>query len=65
MSLLTLTTALGLIATFVTLVWGFGSITVDGSHDKKYSERLIFVRIAIQIFAFVMLLIAVYLTATS
>ena len=64
MSLLTVTVVLALIATIVTLAWGVGSMAVGGSYDKKHSEQLMFTRIGIQVFAFVMLLVAVYLTMT-
>jgi len=62
MSLLTLTIVLALIATIITLAWGLGSMSVGGNYDEKHSEKLMFTRIGIQVFAFVMLLIAVYLT---
>lgn len=62
MSLLTLTVVLALIATIVTLAWGLGSMATGGAYDKKHSEQLMFTRIGIQTFAFVMLLLAVYLT---
>ena len=63
MSLLTVTVVLALIATIATLAWGVSSMAVGGSYDNKHSEQLMFTRIGIQVFAFVMLLIAVYLTA--
>jgi hypothetical protein len=62
MSLLTLAVVLALIATIVTLAWGLGSMAKGGSYDEKHSEQLMFVRIGIQTFAFVMLMLAVYLT---
>ena len=62
MSILTVTVVLALIATVVTLAWGVGSMAVGGSYDEKHSEQLMFTRIGIQVFAFVMLLLAVYLT---
>ncbi len=65
MSLLTLTVILALIATIATLMWGIGSMTTDGSYDEKRNERLMFTRIVIQAFAFVMLLAAVYLSTTG
>jgi len=65
MSLLTLTVVLALIATVATLVWGLGSMARGGAYDEKHSEQLMFTRIGIQTFAFVMLLIAVYLTTVS
>ena len=65
MSLLTLTVVLALIATIATLAWGLGSMANGGSYDKKHSEQLMFARVGIQAFTFVMLLIAVYLTSTS
>ncbi len=64
MSLLTITVVLALIATIATLVWGLGSMATGGSYDEKHSEQLMFTRIGIQTFAFIMLLIAVYLTAS-
>ncbi len=64
MSLLTVTVILALIATIVTLAWGVGSMATGGAYDQKHSEQLMFTRIGIQAFAFVMLLVAVYLTAT-
>ena len=65
MSLLTITVVLALLATMTTLAWGLGSMAKGGSYDEKHSEQLMFTRIGIQAFAFVMLLIAVYLTAIS
>ncbi len=65
MSLLTLTIILALIATIATLAWGLGSMVTGGSYDEKHSELLMFTRIGIQAFAFVMLLVAVYLTAAA
>lgn len=62
MTLLTVTVVLALVATIVTLAWGLGSMAMGGSYDKEHSEQLMFTRIGIQTFAFVMLLIAVYLT---
>ena len=62
MSLLTITVILALIATIATLGWGLGSMAKGGSYDEKHSEKLMFTRIAIQTFAFVMLLAAVYLS---
>jgi hypothetical protein len=62
MSLLTITVVLALIATIITLGWGLGSMSVGGSYDKEHSEQLMFLRIGIQVFAFVMLLVAVYLS---
>ncbi len=65
MSLLTLIVVLALIATVVTLAWGIGSMAKGGVYDEKHSEQLMFTRIGIQTFAFVMLLVAVYLTAVT
>ena len=65
MSLLTLAVVLALIATIATLAWGLGSMAKGGVYDEKHSEQLMFTRIGIQAFAFVMLLIAVYLAAVS
>ena len=62
MSLLTVTVILALIATIATLAWGLGSMATGGSYDEEHSEKLMFARIGIQTFAFVMLLAAVYLT---
>ena len=62
MSLLSITVVLALIATVITLAWGLGSMARGGSYDEKHSEQLMFTRIGIQTFAFVMLLIAVFLT---
>ena len=62
MSLLTITVVLALVATIATLAWGLGSMATGGSYDEKHSEQLMFTRIGIQAFAFVMLLLAVYLS---
>ena len=62
MSLLSIIVVLALIATVITLAWGLGSMAMGGSYDEKHSEQLMFTRIGIQTFAFVMLLVAVYLT---
>lgn len=62
MTLLTLTVVLALIATVVTLAWGLGSMAVGGSYDEKHSEQIMFTRIGIQVFAFAMLLAAVFLS---
>ena len=61
MTLLTTTIVLALMATIVTLAWGLGSMATGGAYDEKHSEQLMFVRVGIQVFAFVMLLIAAYL----
>jgi len=61
MTLLTTTIVLALMATIVTLAWGLGSMAAGGAYDAKHSEQLMFVRVGIQVFAFVMLLIAAYL----
>ena len=63
MSLLTLTVILALVATIVTLAWGVGSMAMGGTYDKEHSEQLMFTRIGIQTFAFVMLIVAVFLSA--
>ncbi len=65
MSLLTLTIILALIATIATLIWGISSMAMGGSYNEKHSEQLMFTRIGIQFFAFVMLLAAVYLTTAA
>jgi len=62
MSLLTLMILLALVATVVTLAWGLGSMATGGSYDREHSEQLMFLRIGVQAFAFVMLLVAAYLT---
>ena len=62
MSLLTVTVVLALIATIATLGWGLGSMVKGGSYGDTHSEKLMFTRIGIQLFAFVMLLLAVYLS---
>lgn len=62
MSLLTVTVVLALIATIATLAWGIGSMAVGGTYDEKHSEKLMFTRIGIQTFAFVVLLVAVFLS---
>lgn len=61
MTLLTITIVLALMATVVTLAWGLGSMAAGGTYDAKHSEQLMFIRVGIQVFAFVMLLIAAYL----
>ena len=53
-----------MVATVITLAWGLGSMAVGGSYDDKHSEQLMFARIGIQVFAFVMLLAAVYLSVS-
>ena len=62
MSFLTLTVVLALLATIVTLFWGLGSMATGGTYDEEHAEKLMFTRVGIQAFAFVMLLVAVYLT---
>ncbi len=62
MSLLTVTVVLALLATIATLIWGLGSMAKGGKYDESHSEKLMFMRIGIQAFAFVMLLLALYLT---
>lgn len=64
MSLLTVIVILALVATIATLAWGLGSMARGGSYDAEHSEKLMFARVGIQAFAFVMLLAAVYLTIT-
>lgn len=62
MSLLTITVVLALVATIATLIWGLGSMVAGGKYDETHSEKLMFTRIGIQAFAFVMLLVALYLS---
>ncbi len=61
MTLLTTAVVLALLATIVTLAWGLGSMATGGTYDAKHSEKLMFVRVGIQFFAIVMLLIAAFL----
>jgi hypothetical protein len=64
MSLLTIIIMLALLATIITLMWGLGSMSKGGKYDETHSEKLMFTRIALQAFAAVMLLIAVYMTTS-
>ena len=61
MTLLTTAVVLALLATIVTLAWGLGSMATGGTYDAKHSEHLMFVRVGIQFFAIVMVLIAAFL----
>lgn len=61
MTFLDLMIVLALMATIATLGWGVGSMAVGGTYDDKHSEKLMFTRVGIQVFAFVMLLLAMYL----
>ena len=62
MTLLTFTVLLALVATVVTLAWGLGSMANGGSYDEKHAEQLMFLRIGLQAFAFVALVVAVFLS---
>lgn len=62
MTLLTFTVLLALVATVATLAWGLGSMAHGGSYDEKHAEQLMFLRIGLQAFAFVALVIAVFLS---
>ena len=62
MSMLTVVVILALVATIVTLVWGVGSMASGGTYDRKHSEQLMFARVGLQAFAFVMLMLALYLS---
>lgn len=64
MTLLTITIVLALLATIATLLWGLGSMAKGGQYDESHSENLMFLRISIQAFAFVMLMLAVYLSVS-
>lgn len=61
MTLLTTTVVLALIATVISLAWGLGSMAAGGAYDAKHSEQLMFTRVGIQVFAFIMLLVGAYL----
>jgi len=60
MTFLDLMIVLALMATIATLGWGVGSMAVGGTYDEKHSEKLMFTRVGIQVFAFAMLLLAMY-----
>jgi len=62
MSLLTMTVVLALIATIAVLAWGVGSMAVGSRYDASHSEKLMFTRVGIQAFAFIVVMIAVYLS---
>lgn len=64
MTALTIVIVLALIATTFTLGWGLFSMSEGGKYDEQHSEQLMFTRVGIQAFAFVMLLVAVYLAAS-
>ena len=55
---------LALVATLVTLGWGLRSMSVGGRYDEEHSEQLMFARVGLQAFAVVMMLLALYLSAT-
>jgi len=60
MTVLTLMVILALIATFIALAWGVGSMAAGGSYDRDHSEILMFARVGLQAFAFFVLMIALY-----
>lgn len=62
MSALTIVVLLALVATVITLIWGIGSMASGGNYDRKHSEQLMFARVGIQAFAFIMLMLALYLS---
>lgn len=64
MSVLTLLIILALIATIVALAWGVGSMAHGGSYDDKHSEEIMFTRVGLQALAFVLIVVALFFTAT-
>ncbi len=60
MSTLTVVIILALISTIVTLVWGLGSMASGGTYDREHSEQLMFARVGLQAFAFIMMMVALY-----
>jgi hypothetical protein len=64
MSVLTLLIILALIATIVALAWGVGSMAHGGSYDDKHSEEIMFTRVGLQALAFVLIMVALFFTAT-
>jgi hypothetical protein len=64
MSVLTLLIILALIATIVALAWGVGSMAHGGTYDDKHSEEIMFTRVGLQALAFVLIVVALFFTAT-
>ena len=58
MTTMTVLIVLALLATFATLAWGLASMAQGGTYDKEHSEKLMFARVGLQLFAFVLLLVA-------
>lgn len=63
MNVLTLTIILALIATLAALAWGVGSMAHGGHYDEEHSEKLMFTRVGLQALAFVLVVVALVLTA--
>ena len=64
MELLTLFIILALIATIVSLGWGLASMAQGGNYDAEHSAKLMNARVGFQAVAVVLLLIALFLSAT-
>ena len=61
MDLLGVVIVLALVATIMVMMIGLFAMGRGGDFDEKVSTRLMFARVAIQAFAIVLLILAVYL----
>lgn len=61
MNFLTIVIIAALLATVVSLVVGIGYMGKGGEADQEHDTQLMFTRVGLQAFTFVLLLIAVYL----
>lgn len=62
MSVLTFAVLVALAAAVGVLLWGVGSMAHGGKYDREHSEGIMFTRIGVQIVAFVLILLALFLS---
>ena len=62
MNVLTFAVVVALVATVGVLMWGIGSMAHGGSYDRKHSEELMFTRIGVQLIAFALIMLALFIS---
>ena len=62
MTILSSVVILALIATIGALAWGVYSMAHGGAYDDDHSEKLMIARVGLQGLAFILLMVAVYMT---
>ena len=65
MTLITSLVVLALVAVVATLFWGVGSMAHGGAYDREHSEQIMFTRVGIQVAAFALIVLALYISLTA